>query len=124
LLGTLVLGVGAALACTLFPKLPLQIIYHFSPKYWDAAPLVPWFAWCLLPLTLVNVLVNNLLARDRFEIVPWLLLVAMGYFTALATWGHDFLVIVQILGIFNLVALALAAWFTWRDTVQQPRTLP
>ena len=62
---TALLGGGAALACTLLPKLPLQIIYFGNPAYWVAWPLVPWFAWSLLPLILANVLIGNLLARER-----------------------------------------------------------
>src|SRR5438034_1494191 len=67
---TALLGSVAALACTLLPKLPLRIIYFSNPKYWEAAPLVPWFAWCLLPLVLSIVVVAYLLTRDRFDIVP------------------------------------------------------
>ena len=43
-------GVCAAIACTVLPWLPLRIIYDKS--YLVAAPLVPWFAWSMLPLTL------------------------------------------------------------------------
>jgi len=38
-----------------------------------AAPLVPWYAWALVPLTLANVLIQNLLARGRFAAMPWLI---------------------------------------------------
>jgi O-antigen/teichoic acid export membrane protein len=76
---TTLLAGAAALACTLFPKLPLRIIYFRNPVFWQSAPLVPWFAWCLLPLILANVLVSNLLARERFRVVPWLLAIGLGY---------------------------------------------
>ena len=35
----------------------------FNPKFVAAAPLVPWFAWAMVPLTLTNVLVAQLSAR-------------------------------------------------------------
>ena len=41
--------------------------------------MVPWFAWCLVPLSLANVLINNVLARERYAAVPWLVAVAIGY---------------------------------------------
>jgi len=53
-----------------------------------STPLVPWFAWGMLPLTLANVLINALLARGRFAVVPWLVLVAIGYGVALAMVGQ------------------------------------
>ena len=42
-------------------------MYLSNPEMWEAAPLVPWFAWALLPLTVANVLVQNILARGRFK---------------------------------------------------------
>ncbi|MHB8521258.1 MAG: lipopolysaccharide biosynthesis protein [Limisphaerales bacterium] len=118
---TVLLGGASVLACTLWPKLPLQIIYFSKPIYWEAAPLVPWFVWCLLPLVLANVLLTNLLARERFAVVPWVMLVAIGYGVALATmrpWLLSldavtaFRAVVQTLGAFSLLLLAISAWFT------------
>lgn len=82
-IATALLGGMAALACTLLPALPLRIIYFRTPFYWQASPLVPWFAWALLPLILANVLLTNLLARERFRVVPLALAVALGYFGVL-----------------------------------------
>jgi O-antigen/teichoic acid export membrane protein len=83
LVATALLGAIAAIACTLLPELPLRILYFRNPLYWASASLIPWFAWCLLPLILANVLISNLLARARFRIVPWLVLIAFGYGTSL-----------------------------------------
>lgn len=122
---TLLLGGVAALACTILPRLPLRIIYLTKPAYWNADVLVPWFTWCLLPLIVANVLVSNLLARDRFAVVPWIVLIAVGY--GLALWGlkpylrtldemAGFRTVVQTLGVFGLLLLVVAALFTWRDS--------
>ncbi|MBM3881240.1 MAG: hypothetical protein FJ387_16205 [Verrucomicrobia bacterium] len=117
---TVLLGGGAALACTVLPELPLRIVYR--TKYLGSAPLVPWFAWCMLPLTLANVLIGNLLARERFRVVPWLLLVAAGYGAALlgraetfqaAEQFAAFKMVIQTIGTFSLLLFAVAAWFTW-----------
>jgi O-antigen/teichoic acid export membrane protein len=107
---TALMGGAAALGCTLLPWLPLRIIY--DPSYLVAAPLVPWFAWCMLPLALANLLISNLLARERYRAVPWLLLVAAGYVTALLEFNSSFLSVVKTLGVFNCLLLAVAAGFT------------
>lgn len=121
---TALLGGCAALGCTLLPELPLQLI---APKrFLVIAPLVPWFAWCMLPLTLANVLISGLLARRRYEAVPWLVLVAAGYGLTLLLLSPHFVatsraagntqafqLVVQTLGAFGLLLLAVAAWFTW-----------
>jgi len=84
---TALLGGAGALACTLFPELPLRIVR--ADKYLAIAPLVPWFAWCMLPLTLSNVLISNLLARQRTAAVPWLVAIAATYGLALWWRAHS-----------------------------------
>ena len=120
--GSAILGAIATTACMLLPALPLKVIYASQPVYWTVAPLIPWFAWCMLPLSLANVLIAHLLARERFRAVPWLILVAAGYGVTL--WARQdtlrqmeqfpaFLSVVRTLGGFSLLLLSVAAWFTW-----------
>ncbi len=118
---TVFAGACAAIACTLLPWLPLRIIYDKS--YLVAAPLVPWFAWCMLPLTLSFVLVNSLMACSKFRSVPWLVLVAVAYAVTLSFVGQrassladtqaGLRMMIQTLGVFNLVLFGVCAWFTW-----------
>jgi len=109
---TLLAGGAAALGCTLFPSLPLRIVYEKS--FLDVStPLVPWFAWCMLPLTLSNVLINSLMARARFNAVPWLVAVAVGYGVTLYFRHDTFQSVIQTLGIFSVLLLAVCSWFTW-----------
>jgi len=116
----------AAVGCTLFPRLPLAVL-HFDSK---AAPLVPWFAWALLPLTLANVLIQNLMARSRFVAAQWLILVPILYGLTLMAIApalvrmpevfSAFKAIIQTLGSFSLLLFAVAAWFTWRAPANPP----
>jgi hypothetical protein len=121
-------GAGAAagaLACTAFPALPLRLVYFSKPEFWAAAPLVPWFAWALLPLTLANVLINNLLAREQFRVVPWVMGVGALYLGALAA-GRGWLTSLEALTAFRwllsltgacgLLLLLIAAHFTPRES--------
>ena len=110
-----------AVVCTLFPGLPLWLLYDRS--YYVIKPLVSWLAWCSLPLTLSNVLTNNLLARERYRAVPWLVLVALGYGATLVSLSHRiqqaealgaFKMVAWILGFYSLLLLGVSAWFTWR----------
>ena len=118
---TILAGGVAAIGCTLFPSLPLLVVGGKS--FLVMAPLVPWFAWCMLPLTLANVLISSLMARSRFAAVPWLVLVAVGYGVALMMVGRHagnlpdtqagLRMMIQTLGIFNLLLFGVCAWFTW-----------
>lgn len=119
---TALLGAVAASAATLFPELPLRILYFTKPEFWQCAPLVPWFAWCMLLFTLANALVTNLLARGRFAISGVLVLLAAGY--GITLWGlrdrllamemfAAYKLVVQTITGFNFVLLLLAMWLTW-----------
>jgi len=119
-------GASAALFCTLLPELPLRLVFIGNPVAWEAAPLVPWFAWVLLPLMLAMVLINNLLAQERFAIVPWMLGVTAVYLWALTFWRTRlpawepfaaFRALLGTLGICNLLLLFLAVRFTAREPV-------
>lgn len=119
--GTALLGIFGALICTVLPWLPLRILYFNKPEFWVSAQLVPWFMWCMLPVPVANVLVADLLAKRRFAVVPWLVAVAIGYCwtinSYLATVAKEdhfaaFKGVIQRLGIFALLLLAVAAFFS------------
>lgn len=133
---TALMGGGAALFCSVFPSLPLRMVYN--PSYLKIAPLVPVFAWCMLPLPLSSVLINNLLARTKFAVVPWLALLAVAFYFALShsaasaasalheynpwldqTFSRsvvpgDFVPVVKTLGLFSSLMLGICLFFTWR----------
>jgi O-antigen/teichoic acid export membrane protein len=110
---TAALGTLAALACTLLPELPLRILY--DPSYLKVAPLVPQFAWCMLPVTVSAVLINDLLARERFGVVYCLAAIAAGYWFTLQQRHESFEQVVHTLGLFGSLMLACSLAFAWRD---------
>ena len=121
LAATILFGCVAAVGCTLFPHLPLRLMFFTNRAMWEAAPMVPWFAWALLPLTVSNVLVQNILARARFQAVPWLVLVPVIYAACLCLQARGllamkpfdaFIRVIQTLGCASLLLCAVAAWFS------------
>jgi O-antigen/teichoic acid export membrane protein len=104
-------GLGALVLTFIAPWL-LPLV--FKKSFLAAVPLLPAFACSMVPLTLANVLVYNLLARERFALVPWLVLLAVAYGITLVFFHGTFLTVIRILGLFNLLLLGLASWFTWR----------
>ncbi len=123
LVATATMGGLASLVCTLFPRLPLQVMFYNNPANWVASPLVPWFAWGMTVFTLANVLLNDLFARRRFAVVPGVMVLAAAYVGTLQ-WLKPRLLALPIeeayrtgvgtLCAFNLALLALAAVFSRR----------
>ena len=67
----------------------------------------------MVPLALANVLVNDLIARGKFQVVPFLVLLAMAYGLALTQFHTSLIMVLQTLGVFNLLLFGVCAWFTW-----------
>lgn len=137
LISTAVLGIIAAVFCTIISKIILLSLSQPSSVQWfmpssivtgiqkhaDAArtvaTLIPWFVWCMLPLSLANVLLNNLLARMDYRVVPYLVLAVGVYANSAIFFGqssgaviNSFIRVIQILGIFNLIYLVILLIFT------------
>jgi O-antigen/teichoic acid export membrane protein len=125
LLGTGILAAGGALGLTVLGPWIVKIVYKDSYVQ-IATSVLPWYAWAMVPLSLAYALVNNLLARSQFRIVPALVVVAAAYGVALAVVGRHagklaepvagLRLMLQTLGAFNLLLLAVCAWFTFRST--------
>ena len=123
LAGTGLLGIFGALTCTLLPWLPLRILFFNKPEFWVSSQLIPWFMWCMMPVTVANVMISDLLAKRRFAVVPWLVTIAAGYcwaihhFLSVVPTEHHFAVfkgVIQRLGIFSLLLLTVAGIFSFR----------
>ena len=112
LLGTVVLAAGGATGLWLFR--PWVVPFMFKENYVQpAAVLLPWYAWAVVPLAVANVLLNNLLARSQFKVVPALCVLALSYAFALSRFHHTPVMVIQTLGAGNLLLLAVCAWYTW-----------
>jgi O-antigen/teichoic acid export membrane protein len=123
--GTALLGTFAALVCTILPALPLRILYFNRPEFWASAQLVPWFMWCMLPVPVANVVVADLLAKRRFAVVPWLVIVAIAYCWSINYFLAEvpkedhfaaFKSVIRRLGFFSLLMLIVASLFRFMDS--------
>ena len=119
LLGTLILSVGGAIGLWLVGPIVVNIIYpkSYAPL---AITLLPWYGFAMVPLSLANVLLNNLLARGAFRVVPVLVVLVLGYVFALTRWHDSLITVLKVLGGFNLLLFAASAWFTYRAPATTP----
>jgi O-antigen/teichoic acid export membrane protein len=112
LLGTLILSAGAAVGLSVLGRIAVRIIS--TPEYVDPVTrLLPWYAWALVPLSVGNVLLNNLLAHGQFKVVPGLCIVALGYGIALTQFHQTPVMVIQVMGLADLALTAVCAWYTW-----------
>jgi O-antigen/teichoic acid export membrane protein len=121
LFGLVVVGTAVISLCGMFGLwflgwIPVRILYNARDVAGTTA-LIPWYAGAMVPLAMANVMVNNLMARSRFAVVPWMLGLAIAFAFTLP-WilnrhpGH-IEVVLQTLGVFNLFLFLICAWFTW-----------
>mgnify|MGYP000870933792 CR=1 FL=1 len=110
--GAALLSVLAATGLSILA--PLALGLGIRPSFASSAPLLPWYAWAMVPLALANVLISDLMARSRFVASPWLALVAVGYGVTLMFHHESFKQVILILGSFNTLLFVVAAFFTWQ----------
>ena len=116
--GTAVLAIcGAVGLCVVGPWVVRLV---FKPEdIAETTALLPWYAGAMIPLALANVLVNDLMARKRFKVVPLMIVLAIGYGFTLPHMMHRYpgrmTVVLQTLGVFTLLLFVICAWFTWGD---------
>jgi hypothetical protein len=115
-LGTAALSVCGALGLCLVGPLVVRFVAHAGDVAGTMA-LIPWYAGAMVPLAMANVMVNDLLARSRFGVVPFMVVLAAVYgFTLPWMLNHypgRIEVVLQTLGAFNLLLFGICAWFTW-----------
>jgi O-antigen/teichoic acid export membrane protein len=115
-LGTAVLAICGALGLWLVGPIMVKIVYKTSYVAATTA-LLPWYAGAMVPLALANVMVNDLLARARFGVVPFMVVLAVAYGFTLPFMLNHFPgrleVALQTLGVFNLLLFGICAWFAW-----------
>jgi len=112
LLGTGVLAVTGA--ASLWVLGPYVVRFVYTAAYVEvASSVLPWYAFAMVPLALANVLLNNLLARGSFKMVPALCILAVAYGFALTRYHDTLVMVIQTLGVFNILLLLICAWFTW-----------
>jgi len=112
LLGTFILAAGGAVFMTILGPWVIRLFY--KPSYVQvASSVLPWYLWAMVPLSLAYALVNNLLARSRFGIVPVLVVLAAAYGFALTRFHDSLITVLKTLGAFNVLLFAVCVWFTW-----------
>ncbi len=123
MIGTAILAAGGAVGLTVLG--PLVVKYAYKASYVPvAAKVLPWYAWAMVPLSLAFALVNNLLARAQFKIVPVLVVLAVAYGYALTRFHDTLVMVLQTLGVFNLLLLVACVWFTWTSPKNNGAPLP
>jgi len=116
LIGTGLLGVCGAVGLWIVGPIVVKIVYK-SGDVASTISLIPWYATAMIPLGMANVLVNDLMARKQFKVVPLLIALVLVYALAQPYMIHhhpgSMKVILQTLGVFTTLFFLICAWFTW-----------
>ncbi len=112
LLSTLALAIVGAVGLVVFGPLAIKLVY--KPSYLAVVTdILPWYAGAMIPLSVANVLVNNLLAKSDMRVVPWLAALAVGYGIAINLWHPSLKAVLQMLGGVTMMLFLICAVFTW-----------
>jgi hypothetical protein len=120
LMGMVLLGTGVLATCGalgLWVLGPWVVKLVWGAQYVAvASKVLPWYAGAMVPLSLANVLLSNLLARSSFRVVPAAVMVAVAYGFALTRFHSTQVAVLQTLGVFSLLFFAVCAWYTFHHS--------
>jgi O-antigen/teichoic acid export membrane protein len=112
MIGTAVLAILGAICLSIVGPIVVRMVYR--PNWVQpVAAILPWYAGAMVPMALANVLLNNLLGRSDFRIVPPLCILAIGYAFALTRFHDSLITVLKTIGLAGIVLLIISAWFTW-----------
>lgn len=125
--GTAIMGICGILGLCFFGPLATKIVYSAKDVAGTMA-LIPWYAGAMVPLGMANVMVNNLLARSKFQVVPYIVVLVVAYgFTMpymLSHFPHRLEVPLQTVVVFSTLLFGICAWFTWGKFAQKDPAQP
>lgn len=111
---TAVISVIGAVITSVIPQFPLRILAGSTASP-ESARLVVAYVWALAPLAISNVLVWNLMARERFKTVPVLMLIAGGCWFALRAYSDRLMAVVTVVGVFSTLMMVVSGVLTLLD---------
>ena len=121
---TTAVSVLGALLTSLVPQIPLRILAGSGASA-ESATLVVAYVWAFVPLAISNVLVWNLMARECYRSVPFIIFVAGGCWFALRIYSDRLLNVVAVVGVFSTAMLVVSGIFTVLDLrKERPVTSP
>ena len=131
ILGTAVMGICGWIGLYLAGPIAVRIVYSAKDVAGTMA-LIPWYAGAMVPLAMSTVMVNDLLARAKYQVVPFMvaLAVADGFtMPYVLSHYHDrgLVVPLQTIGVFNFLLFCVCALFTWGKFSQkktEPAAIP
>lgn len=98
---------GAAGLVSLFPGLLLWFMYNDLNPGAEMLRLVRYTIWAMTPLSLVFILMNYFMAREKFGVLVLLPLFAVFYLGGSALWHDSLFQILTVMGACNLMALTV-----------------
>jgi O-antigen/teichoic acid export membrane protein len=115
LVGTGVLAGVGALGLSLVGPLVVKIVYKENFVA-DVTALLPWYAGAMVPLSVANVLLNNLMSKPSSKVALGVVIFCLAIaFAASLTHFHRSLVqVLQVVFLFNTLLLIICGWFTWQ----------
>jgi O-antigen/teichoic acid export membrane protein len=117
ILGTAVMGICGWIGLYVAGPIAVRIVYSAKDVAGTMA-LIPWYAGAMVPLAMSTVMVNDLLARAKYQVVPFMVALAVAdglTMPYMLSHYHDrgLVVPLQTIGVFNLLLFGVCAVFTW-----------
>ena len=106
---------GGALFCTLFPQVPILILFRDNAPTTEMIALVRFICWAMAPLGLVFILMNFELAQHRMACVVPLAICAAGFIGGVVLFHGSLWQVASVLLAASMVSLAALIIISFRS---------
>ncbi|MFA7159533.1 MAG: hypothetical protein WC299_09540 [Kiritimatiellia bacterium] len=106
---------GGALFCTLFPQVPILILFRDNAPTPEMIALVRFICWAMAPLGLVFILMNFELAQHRMACVVPLAICAAGFIGGVVLFHGSLWQVVSVLLAASMASLAALIIISFRS---------
>lgn len=111
--------IGGVLLCTLFPQIPLLILYRDHAPTTDMIALVRMVCWAMAPLGLAFMLMNFELAQHRLTCVLPLILCAAAFIGGVALFHDSLWQVVTVFLTVATITLVVLAVISFRNSTRE-----
>jgi len=110
---SIIIVVGASLFCSVFPEFMARMLFKTSSN--NLHSLIRLAVWTFAPFPVFKMMLNFLIARNQFRILPVLGVICFSYAFTLVVWHPRLAGVFAVTGCHSLLALGVTVWYCIRE---------
>jgi O-antigen/teichoic acid export membrane protein len=118
-----IMVLSAVIVCSLFPKIPLWVLFKETAPTAQAIALVRGVCWAMAPLALTFILMNFELAQHRFVCTIPLAICAVLYYTGVALFHETLWQVITVFGVVSCLSMVALVFILFKRPKEEAQAV-